>query len=358
MNYLETAHRNIAWFNDRHRNGELDMHPPFQRNPVWTPKQKKYLIDTVLRGLPVPELYMQDVVDEHGSQQYIVVDGQQRTRACLEFVAGEFSLDPEESPEWGDVTFDELPATEKQKIFRYKFVVRTLPEMPETQLRGIFKRLNRNVVALNPQELRHATYSGFFITAMEQESELNPFWSDSGLFSSNDIRRMLDIEYISELAIGVLHGVQDKKKKLEDYFQRYETNFEEKDSIRETFQKTTSEIAAILNVRTSRWRRKSDFYSLFLVMAARSSEFPLTREARESAADALTAFAERVTEFLRINLDDQTEVEVWPPNVARYGIAVERAASNLASRRARGEVLQELLASAFKQPQLGLTDAA
>ncbi len=66
MNYLETAHRNIAWFNDRHRSGELDMHPPFQRNPVWTDKQKKYLLDTILRGLPVPELYMQDLVDENG----------------------------------------------------------------------------------------------------------------------------------------------------------------------------------------------------------------------------------------------------------------------------------------------------
>jgi hypothetical protein len=347
MTYLETAHRNIAWFNDRHRGDELEMHPPFQRNPVWTDKQKKYLLDTILRGLPIPELYMQDIVDENGAQQYIVVDGQQRTRACLEFVAGEFPLDPQESPEWGEVYFEELPATEKQKIFRYKFVVRTLPEMPEPQLRGIFKRLNRNVVALNAQELRHATYSGFFINAMQQESDVNPFWGESGIFSTNDIRRMLDVEYISELAVGVLHGPQDKKKKLDDYYQRYETTFEEKDIVRETFQKTTAEISVVLNVRGTRWRRKSDFYSLFLVMAAHSSVFPLSRDARTRAANDLNAFADRVTEFLKIDLENADAVEQWPRNVARYGIAVERAASDLASRRARQEVLEELLAPAF-----------
>jgi len=51
-----------------------------------------------------------------------------------EYIAGEFPLNPADSPEWGEVTFDELPAAEKQKIFRYKFVVRTLPEMPEGQI--------------------------------------------------------------------------------------------------------------------------------------------------------------------------------------------------------------------------------
>src|SRR5437016_5649113 len=202
MNYLETAHRSVAWFNDRHRSGELDMHPPFQRNPVWTDAQKKYLIDTILRGLPIPELYMQDLVDEHGTQKYIIVDGQQRSRAFLEFIEGRFPLNPEDSPEWGEVSFEELPATEKQKIFRYKFVVRTLPEMPEEQLRDIFKRLNRNVVALNAQELKHATYSGFFIKAVEREAEANSFWAESGLFSTNDIRRMLDVEFVSELAVA------------------------------------------------------------------------------------------------------------------------------------------------------------
>jgi len=33
MDYLETSHRNLAWFNDRHKDKQLDIHAPFQRNP-------------------------------------------------------------------------------------------------------------------------------------------------------------------------------------------------------------------------------------------------------------------------------------------------------------------------------------
>ena len=347
MNYLETAHRNVAWFNDRFKSGELDMHAPFQRNPVWSDSQKKYLIDTILRGLPVPELYMQDLVDEHGAQKYIVVDGQQRTRACLEFIEGRYALNPEDSPEWGEVLFDDLPATEKTKIYRYKFVVRTLPEMPEEALRDIFKRLNKNVVALNAQELRHATYSGEFIKTVEKEAEGNTFWAESGLFSSNDIRRMLDVEFISELVVAYLHGVQEKKKKLDDYYLVYEERFQEKDRVADVFRKTTGEISSIIDVRRTRWRRKSDFYSLFLVMANHSPSFPLPRESRATLKDRLDAFAAKVDEFLKIDLENAQAVEQWPKEVARFGIAVERAASDLASRRTRNDVLEQLLGDAF-----------
>jgi hypothetical protein len=58
-NYLHTTHRTVSWFNKTFGNEELELAPPFQRNPVWTDVQKAYLIDTILYGLPVPELYMQ-----------------------------------------------------------------------------------------------------------------------------------------------------------------------------------------------------------------------------------------------------------------------------------------------------------
>jgi hypothetical protein len=42
--YLNTTLRNIAWFLKTHKDGELDMKPPFQRNPVWVTRQKSYLL--------------------------------------------------------------------------------------------------------------------------------------------------------------------------------------------------------------------------------------------------------------------------------------------------------------------------
>src|SRR5438874_1474593 len=103
QDFLNTTHQTIAWFKKLHDAGNLEMKPPFQRNPVWTDAQKGYLVDSILHGYPIPELYMQEEIDEHGSEKHIIVDGQQRVRACLEFLEAVFALVPKDSPKWADM---------------------------------------------------------------------------------------------------------------------------------------------------------------------------------------------------------------------------------------------------------------
>ena len=79
-NFLHTTHRTVWWFRKTFLDAELELHAPFQRNLVWTDIQKAYLLDTILNGYPIPELYMQDVTNEEGDERHIVVDGQQRIR--------------------------------------------------------------------------------------------------------------------------------------------------------------------------------------------------------------------------------------------------------------------------------------
>src|ERR1700761_7643058 len=157
-NIIQTTNRDIAWFKQANELHQLQMKPPFQRNLVWTTKQKSFLIDTILNGYPVPELYMQDITDETGSKIYTVVDGQQRITACLEFLNNQFQIDPKDSPSFADLSFDDLSLELKKKVYSYTFVIRQLPEMSDAELRDIFSRLNRNNVVLNSQELRQATY--------------------------------------------------------------------------------------------------------------------------------------------------------------------------------------------------------
>src|SRR3954454_132212 len=106
--FLNTTHRTILQLRKWLEEGELELKPPYQRNPVWLEPQKAALIDTILRGYPIPEIYMQDTVTTDGDEMHYVVDGQQRIRACLEFISGNYSLDPETSPEYGEVSFDDL----------------------------------------------------------------------------------------------------------------------------------------------------------------------------------------------------------------------------------------------------------
>lgn len=336
--FLNTTNRTIAWFKQTHDNeGELVMKPPFQRNPVWTYAQKSYLIDSILNGFPIPEIYMQEFVDENGKQKHIIIDGQQRVRACLEYIEGEYEIE-EETLSWAGMKFDDLSSDDKKKIFGYTFIVRLLPEMPDDEIRGIFQRLNKNVVALNSQELRHATYWGPFIKTMEEIANYK-YWSTSGIFTPLNVRRMMDIEYISELAVGVLHGHQNKKETLDKYYQEYEIEFEGRDELISNFQHVLFEIEHLFpDLKNTRWRKKTDFYSLFVYLAEKVDLFPLPSDTRGKVRAKLDKFSLSVDNYLNM----EGEKTGFSHGVEEYAKSI-RASTDLGNRRRRHDSLAKEL---------------
>jgi Protein of unknown function DUF262 len=343
--YLNTTNYSVSWFNKTNESGELTVQPPFQRNPVWSERQQSALIDTILLEYPIPELYMQETTDPNGKQEHIIVDGQQRIRAVIDFLHGVFELN-EESPHWPGMAFEDLSPEDKKKIYEYQFVVRILPAMPDTEIREIFQRINKNTTILNNQELRHSTYWGPFIKLMEEISDYE-FWNDSGIFSANDRRRMLDVEFISEIAVAYLNGIQNKKTKLEDYYQIYETEFDQSEILKSIFVNVLGEINQLFEaISKTRWRKKSDFYSLFLCLARNSAKLPLSAEKRKIAGTLLVTFANQVDIATRAIPEGDV---VLPPNVKTYAQNVERSASDLGPRTLRNTILCELMNPVFAE---------
>ncbi|WP_175926979.1 DUF262 domain-containing protein [Burkholderia cepacia] len=340
QDYLNSTRRSISAFKKAADDNRLKLKPAFQRNPVWTDAQKSYLIDSILRGYPIPELYVQESTDAKGNEVFTIVDGQQRIRACLEFLEGSLSLTPDEAPDWADFTFDDLSDTDKQKLWGYNFIVRQLPDVGDNELRAIFRRLNRNVVALNQQELRHATYWGKFINCVEKISDYDQ-WSEIGIFTANDIRRMIDVEYISELVIAYLHGLQNKKSQLDKWYATYEKSFPDQAKVESCFHDVLGELGQILpNINKTRWRKKSDFYTLFLIFANHRSSLPLTKTKRAQAAKKLIAFGEEIDSFISTKAQASAAAK-------SYTGAVERAASDLANRQQRQQQLEKVLSGIF-----------
>jgi hypothetical protein len=342
--FTETTRRSVAWVKRALDSDILEVKPPYQRNPVWLDPQKSSLIDTILHGYPVPELYMQDIIDSAGNERHFVVDGQQRIRACMEFVEGQFELDANESPSHAEMTFEDLSDEDKKKVWGYPFIVRLMPDVPEDEMRDIFKRINRYNMALNKQELRHATYWGEFISSMEGLAE-HEYWVTSGVFSANDFRRMLDVEFISELAIAVLQGPQNKKASLDRWYKAYEQEFEDRSNIEQTFETVIAELSSVLpDIKATRWRRTSDFYTLFTTFAAHEDELPLSQAGRASARDKLLTFSTEVSAALTSDPPKHVKVSA---RAKRYARNVERAASDLARRQQRTKELEGLLAGVW-----------
>lgn len=376
QSYLETTHHSVNWFKSAEEIDQLVIAPPFQRRPVWSAKQKSDLIGTILLGYPIPELYVHEVIGPDGDEVHRIVDGQQRIRAVLEFVKGDFALSESEAVPSGyhSMTFDELEPRDKKAIRSYKFVVRTLKDLDEPVVREMFRRLNQGVVALNDQELRHATYSGDFLKLVEEIAD-RKIWNDFGLFSADDIRRMRDVETVSELAVAALNGPQNKKLTLDKWYQTYEEDFPERTALEGTFDAVLTQLVDLVpDLKKSRWRKRSDFYSLFGALARREAVLPLAPDVTSALSEQLAEFADDVDQAVQLSdratlgvdppddedrvnddaegaenddpavgADDRAARAGLPNNVVRYADAVERAATDLSRRRVREQILVDLV---------------
>lgn len=158
---------------------------------------------------------------------------------------------------------------------------------------------------------------------------------------------MLDIEFVSELAIGFLHGLQNKKDNLDDWYKTYETGYERRGEVESMFNTVLFELlAADPEISEFRWKKKSDFYSLFLVLAKHYKSFPLPREGRDKLREALRLFAGQVDGA--VGTAEGMTIRKGTELAHKYARAVEKAASDLGSRKVRNTALEEVLAPVLK----------
>ena len=151
----------------------LVVNPEYQRGVVWTAAQKKRLVDSVLRGYPIPIIYLHHIKREVGplvSQRYEVIDGQQRITALAEFHEGAYKLfdpntDAQEArfPEfikhqpcpWARLQWRDLPENIKERFLKTELSIVRIATHDENEARDLFVRLQAGM-PLNSQEKRDA----------------------------------------------------------------------------------------------------------------------------------------------------------------------------------------------------------
>jgi hypothetical protein len=331
----------------------LVLRPAFQRNLVWNDEQQSFLVDSILRGLPVPEVYVQTRTAANGDEQLIVVDGQQRISACLRFIHGDLRLSNSDDLDvrWRGRTFQEI-APDLQSRFRgFKLIVRDLPELPDDVLREVFRRLNKTVEPLEPQELRHAAYTGPFIVLIE-EVAAEPVFTEVGVFSARDYLRRRNDEFIAEVTFAVMSkAYPNKKEGLDPLFRTMDLQGVPKDvleDIKRRYGRVLSQLDLLASgVRRSRFRNKSDFYTLLVYFAKEAERLPLSPEKSAVLMDRLRNFSIIVNDIKKEEAEgrstDKLTGTAEGAAAAKYLRAVERAASDRLSRVRREEALSSAL---------------
>ena len=183
--------------------------PGFQRHYVWDVKRASRLIESLILGLPVPQLFLY----EEARNKLLVIDGQQRLKSIYYFIKGRFprtearsklrKVFEEKQSIPDDVLQDDkyftnfrlhLPAqlpgqTNPLKGLSYttlgdrklQFDLRPIrnvvvkqnsPKDDDSSIYEIFSRLNSGGVSLTPQEIRLSLYhSNFYDMLMTMNAD-------------------------------------------------------------------------------------------------------------------------------------------------------------------------------------------
>ena len=134
--------------------GLLDIRPPYQREFIYNDKEQQAVITTVLNGYPLNVMYWVRRADD-ADCPYEVMDGQQRTLALCEYVAGKFAYDYK--------NFFNQPEDIRRRILDYKLTVYVCEGEASEKL-AWFKTINIAGKQLNEQELNNAIYAGPFVS--------------------------------------------------------------------------------------------------------------------------------------------------------------------------------------------------
>jgi hypothetical protein len=269
-----TAHDFLSWKST----GQLAISPRFQRRKVWGDAARSYLIDTLITGFPVPPIYIR-LTKVKGQSLPVreIVDGQQRMSAAIDFVEGKFTLSASLHSPYAGKRFLDLPAPVRDKIMGYSFICEVFQSITDEEVLSIFARLNTYSVRLNAQELRNGRFFGpFKQTAYSLAYSHLTFWRNNRVFSEMAIARMAEAELVSELLVAMLHGMQDKKKSIDDFYKRYDSSFPRRREMEKRFRKVIDEITECLgnNLKSSQFRRTPLFYSMFLALYHRMYGLP------------------------------------------------------------------------------------
>lgn len=251
------------------KRGELNLTPWYQRRSVWTPPQKSYLINTLFNNKPIPTCYIRHYLDiEQEKSIKEVVDGQQRIRTILDFLVGEFAARLPDHK--GRIKYSDLSKIEKNQFRMKKISVGYLIGATDADVIDIFGRLNSVSKQLNDQEKRNAKYSGAMKQfCLQTAAAYVDFWRTSGLISANDISRMGEVRFMSDLVLNMLKGLSDySAAALDQLYRTYDETFDEEADITKRIEKVFSTIIAldIDAIRDTIFSRSPVFFSLFLVL--------------------------------------------------------------------------------------------
>jgi len=344
----------------------LNLEPGFQRQSVWTERDRAKLIDSILRNYPLPAVFFYRREDQ-GKIIYDVIDGKQRIESILMFMGemrGRYSVKTQ------------LPGHDETEQVDWRLLCRrklqpliTGYRIPIIEVDGdigdiidVFVRINSTGKALTQQEKRHAKYynSNFLREANRLANRYEQFFLDMGILSNGQISRMKHVELMCELMLSVHQGDVINRKVALDRVMATKS-FSDAQT-RRAAKLVTSAINRVKRMfpklRITRLRQVTDFYTLTVLIAKFEGEGLILTDLKRNrlAWDLLSAFStnvDKVRENQRKAIGIKPDQEIYRD----YLLTVSQMSDDVNQRRKRETILHGVISSLFaaKDAKRGFT---
>lgn len=343
------------------KNGQLNLEPGFQRDSVWTPSDRKKLIESLLQNYPIPSVFLYRR-NENGKLRYDVIDGKQRIETILMFQGiGHFRglrfmtklrLGSDEGVEEWDYQRIQKRGHE-HRLMGYKFqTVEITGDLAD--IIDLFVRINSTGKRLTGAEKRHARFfrSDFLKQAGRLAEKRRQFFLENRILSTGQISRMKHIELICELMASIQSkGLINKKKALDGIIGG-------ESSDQRTLRKAVQETIRILNlvkkmfpdIKTTRFANSADFYSLFvLVWEMDQNGCILSDSKRNRQSQKLLVWLSNGVGIVRQQQRKAEGASLEQRLFADYLLTVQGDTDSLATRQRRAEILKKIFGGLFEK---------
>lgn len=322
---------------------KLVVRPAFQRRLVWTNKDKEYFIETVLRGLPFPEIFVCTGERDAESSTRIkwLVDGQQRMTTLRDYAAGSKDILYKTVPRFADLKPDQ-----RERFLETTVAVRDLQRVTQAELKEIFTRINSTNYVLKSMEKRNALFSGAMKQYCDSLSE-QPFFRTHRVFSAGRKKRMEDLAFCVILVSTILGGYFHRDSRNAEFLERYNDDFPDQERVQADLDAVFSKIEECGFAKTSEVWKPTNLFT-FIVELHHVIHVKKLVVDSSRLSNQINTFYEKVQALQKSkpvpSTGDNTD------EVFGYWKASRTAANDKHSRIRRAEIISSLIMVATVEP--------
>ena len=354
-----STQKTVQDFVNLYSKGQLDLKPGFQRESVWHERDRARLVDSILKGYPLPAIFLYES-PENGEIVYRVIDGKQRLESILMFMGAikgrGFSARVDLPDSTGPETIDGKLLWKRNlgHLFTgYKLQVIEV-EGELASIIELFVRINSLGKPLTAAERRHARYyrSNLLKSAAKLAKRYERYLSEAKVMSSSQMARMKHVELITEIMISIHQGAVINKKSAVDRVMDADTM-----KPAEIEKARLATISALNRVKrmfpdlvSTRFHQIADFYSLVVLIAKfEKAKLGLADKSRNLLAeDLLKAFSVGVDTVRDLQKNAKAATEEYALH-RDYLMTALQATDLQAQRQLREDILRGLLESLFEK---------